>query len=437
MNSPIRPTGIRAFFIIWISQIISILASGMTGFAFSIWLYQQTESATAMGLMQVFYITPFLLMSPLAGVMVDRYSRKLMMMISDIAAGTGTILILILFLTGHLQFWHLYIAAVLNGIGNTFQWPAYSAAISVMVPKEQLGRVNGLMSLMEAGPGVLAPLAAGALLPLIDIQGILLIDIGTFLIAILALSFVFIPKPSQSEEGKRSRGSFLREALFGFEYIFKRPSLLGLQLIFLAANLFSGIGFTLIAPMILAKTGQNSFIFGTVQSMFAAGSVAGGIIMSIWGGFKKRVHGVLLGWMALGIGMMIMGIGNQLPLWIGAAIFINLFGPLINSSNQAIWQSKVHPDLQGRVFSSRRLIAWLTTPISPIIAGTLADFVFEPLFRQPAGWVRLLTSLSGEGPGTGMGFLFFLCGIGVVMVGFFGYSIKAIRDVEEVLPDVI
>lgn len=390
-----------------------------------------------MGLMQVFYITPFLLMSPLAGVMVDRYSRKLMMMISDISAGIGTIFILILFLTGNLEFWHLYVAAALNGIGNTFQWPAYSAAISVMVPKEQLGRVNGLMSLMEARPGILAPIAAGALLPLIGIQGILILDITTFLIAILALSYVFIPKPAQSEEGIRSRGSFFKEALFGFEYIFKRPSLLGLQLIFLAANLFSGIGFTLLAPMILAKTNQNSLIFGTVQSMFAVGSVAGGIIMSIWGGFRKRVHGVLLGWLALGIGMMIMGFSNTLSIWIGASIFINLFGPLINSSNQAIWQSKVHPDLQGRVFSARRLIAWLTTPISPIIAGTLADFVFEPIFRNPDNGMIFLTDIFGKGSGTGMGFLFFLCGVCVIMVGIGGYLFKSVRDVEEVLPDVI
>lgn len=437
MKTSHRPVGMKAFLVIWIGQFISILASGMTGFAFSIWLYQQTESATAMGLMQVFYITPFLLMSPLAGVMVDRYSRKLMMMISDITASIGTLFILVLYLTGELQFWHLYIAAALNGIGNTFQWPAYSAAISLIVPKDQLGRVNGMMSLMEAGPGILAPLAAGFFLPLIGIQGILLLDVATFLFAILTLMYVIIPQPQATEEGERSRGSFLKEALFGFEYIFKRPSLLGLQLIFLAANLFSGIGFTLLAPMILAKTSQNSLIFGSVQSAMAAGSVGGGIIMSIWGGFKRRVHGVLLGWILLGIGMMVMGFGSGISIWIFAAIFINLFSPLINSSNQAIWQSKVHPDLQGRVFSSRRLIAWLTTPISPIIAGTLADFVFEPLFRTPSGWIKVFSDLTGSGPGTGMGFLMVLCGLGAMLVGFSGYLFHPVREAETLLKDVI
>ena len=156
-----QPTGMLAFLLVWIGQIVSVLGSGMTSFGLTIWMYQQTKSATAMGFMQVAFITPFLILSPIAGVMVDRYNRKLMMMVSDLAAGLSTIGLLILFATGHMQFWYLYIAQVINGIGNTFQWPAYSAAISTMVPKEQYGRVNGLMSLQEAGPGVLAPLLAG------------------------------------------------------------------------------------------------------------------------------------------------------------------------------------------------------------------------------------------------------------------------------------
>src|SRR6266540_4113403 len=231
-KTTLKPVGMTAFFIIWIGQIVSVLASSMSQFGLTIWMYQQTKSATAMGLMQVFFITPFLLISPVAGVMVDRYNRKLMMMVSDLAAVVATGGIFILFGLGRLEFWHLYIAAVLNGIGNTFQWPAYSAAISTMVPKEQLGRINGLMSLMDAGPGVVAPLLAGALLPVIRLTGILAIDVITFLFAVGALAVVHIPQPVRTEEGKKAQGSMLKEAAFGFRYIFSRPSLLGLQLIF-------------------------------------------------------------------------------------------------------------------------------------------------------------------------------------------------------------
>lgn len=175
-----KPTGMFGFTIVWIGQIISVLASTMSQFGLTIWMYEKTESATALGLMQVFFITPFLLISPIAGVMVDRHNRKLMMMVSDLGAGLATVLILIFQSLGILEFWHLYFASVIYGLGMAFQWPAYSAAISTMVPKEQYGRANGMMSLIEAGPGVIAPLLAGALLPFIGLTGILIIDVVTF-----------------------------------------------------------------------------------------------------------------------------------------------------------------------------------------------------------------------------------------------------------------
>jgi MFS family permease len=309
------------------------------------------------------------------------------------------------------------------------------AAISTMVPKEQYGRANGLMSLLEAGPGVLAPILAGALLPFIKLEGIMLFDVATFLIAIGGLAFVFIPRPRQTAEGQEAKGSLWKEATFGFKYIFARPSLLGLQLVFFAGNLFSGIGFVVMAPMILARSGQNSVVFGTVESMFAVGGILGGLIMSAWGGFKRRVHGVLFGWILSGLGMLALGLGQNLYGWIPAAIFNTMLIPLVNGSNQAIWQSKVAPDLQGRVFSARRLIAWFTNPITPIIGGVLADFVLEPAMRTQSGLSNTFGWLTGIGPGAGMGLLMFLCGFGAMLVGLSGYLFPAVRNAEDLLPD--
>ncbi len=431
-----RPTGMPAFVIVWIGQIVSVLASAMSQFGLTIWMYQQTQSATAMGLMQVFFITPFLLLSPIAGVMVDRYNRKLMMMLSDLAAVTATFGIFLLYATGNLQFWHLYVAAVLNGIGNTFQWPAYSAAISTMVPKEQLGRANGLMSLIEAGPGVLAPTLAGALLPLVGLTGLLFFDFITFFVAIGGLLLVRVPQPSRSAEGAAAEaGNLWQQSIFGFKYILVRPSLLGLQMVFFFCNLFSGIAFTLLAPMILARTGQNSVIFGMVESMLAVGGIVSGVAMSVWGGFKRRVHGVLLGWIITSVGIILLGFGQGLSLWIPAAIIASVVNALINGSNQAIWQSKVAPDLQGRVFSARRLIAWMTSPITPIIAGTLADFVLEPAMRANGSLAGLFGGWVGTGPGAGMGLLIILSGLGSLAIGVGGYFIPVIRNAETLLPD--
>lgn len=435
MSTQNRPTGMLGFTFVWLGQMVSILATNMSAFALTIFVFQKTGSATSLGLLQVFFITPLLIITPFAGVMVDRHNRKLMMMVSDLVAGLATISILVLQFFGVLEIWHLYVAAIFQGLGNAFQWPAYSAAISTMIPKEQYGRANGMMSLMEMGPGVLAPLLAGALLPFIGLTGILSLDVSTFVLALLVLSFVHVPQPPRTTEGAQAQGNILKEAAFGFRYIFARPSLLGLQLVFFFGNLCTGIAFTVLAPMVLLRTNNDSVSLGLVQSAGAIGAVAGGIAMSAWGGFKRRVHGVLAGWMIASFFFALMGLGNWVPFWIATNALSALFVPLINGSNQAIWQSKVAPDVQGRVFSARTLIAWLTNPISPIIAGTLADYVLEPAMRTPSALSSLLGWLVPPGPGAGMSLLVILGGLGGILAGLAGYFIHPIRNAEDILPD--
>lgn len=434
-TAPKRPSGMFGFTIIWLGQIVSVLASGMSQFGLTIFMFEKTQSATALGLMQVFFITPFLIISPIAGVMVDRHNRKLMMMVSDLGAGIATVLILVFQSLGILEFWHLYGASIIYGLGMAFQWPAYSAAITTLVPKEQYGRANGMMSLIEAGPGVAAPLLAGALLPRIGLSGILFFDVITFILAIGALLLVHIPQPPRTEEGAQGQGSIWKEAAYGFTYIFARPSLLGLQLVFFAGNLFSGIGMTLLAPMILSRTASDSLMLGSVQTAGAIGGLIGGIAMSAWGGFKRRVHGVLFGWIISGIGASIIGLAGGLPVWITGAVMSSLVISLINGSNHAIWQAKVAPDVQGRVFSARRLIAWITNPISPIIAGTMADYVLEPQMRVASPLTETFGWLVGTGPGAGMGLIILFCGLLAALVGLGGYFVNAVRNAEDILPD--
>jgi DHA3 family macrolide efflux protein-like MFS transporter len=293
-----------------------------------------------------------------------------------------------------------------------------------------------MMSLVEAGPGVLAPLLAGTLIAFIKLTGILTIDVVTYALAILTLAIVFIPQPVSTQEGQKAQGNLGKEAVFGFKYIFTRPSLLGLLTVFLFGNLFSGIAGTLFAPVVLARTGNNSVMMGTVQSTAAIAAVIGALVMSAWGGFKRRIYGVIGGWLFSSLfGMTLFGFGRSLGLWIPSVMLMTVFGPLINSSSQAIWQSKVAPDLQGRVFASRRLIAWVTQPIAPLIAGSLADYVLEPAMKAQSGLSHLLGGLYGIGPGAGMGVLITLCGLGAALTAVVGYFVPAIRQVEEILPD--
>lgn len=432
-----RPTGMLGFTIVWIGQVISLLGTQMTLFALTLWSYGAAEEAKATVLASVWVTSfaPTVLLSPVAGALVDRWNRKLVMMLSDLAAGLMTCVVLLLYATGNLQIWHLYLTGAVTGAFQAFQFPAYSAAVTTMLPKEQYARASGMMSLAEGASGIFGPLAASALLKPIGTVGIMTIDIVTFLVAIAALLIVQIPQPEKTEAGRAGRGDILKESLYGFRYILERPSLLGLQLVFLGSNLTATFGFTVLAPMILARTGEEEIVLGSVQSAMGVGGLVGGLLLSLWGGPKRRVHGVLLG-MALSslLGQMVLGLGRGMVVWIVAAFFSSFFIPIINGSNQAIWQAKVAPDVQGRVFATRRLIAQISI-LAAILAGPLADFVFEPATRPEGSLAGTFGWLVGTGPGAGMAFMFFITGILGVLVGLGGYAFRAVRDAEDILPD--
>lgn len=434
--SPASLPGMRAFFAVCLGQVVSLMGSGMTGFALVIWAYLETGEATTLALAAFFGFAPTVLMSPIAGALVDRWNRKLAMMVSDLAAGATTVALLALFMAGQLEVWHWYVAGTVGGAFGAFQWPAYSAAVTTMVPKAQYGRASGMLSLAQSASGILAPIFAGILLGIIGIGGIMLIDIATLVAAVGILLAVRIPQPRETETGRRARTGLLRESVYGFRFIGARRSLLALQLVFFGSNLLFTFGFTVSTPMVLARTGNDAIVLAGVQSAGAVGGVLGGLAMSVWGGPKRRVQGVVFG-MALegATSALVMGIG-RVPLVWGVASFLAAFYlPLINGSNQAIWQSKVSPDIQGKVFAARRLIAQITAPIGIIIAGPLADRVFEPSMMPGGGWDGVLGWLVGTGPGAGMGLMLVISGILGTLLGLGAYTVRAVRDAESLLPD--
>lgn len=441
MNKIKQLSGMQGFSIVWFGQAFSVIASAMTTFGMTLWLYKQTGSATAMAIMQVAFYIPFLVFSPIAGAMIDRYNRKLMMMVSDLGAVLSTAAILILYISGQLEFWHLYIAAVLNGSGNAFQRPAYSATVGSMIPKEKLNRANGMLELLTSGPDVAAPALAGAILA-VTLQGlfdsfalILMIDLGTFFLAIGTLLIVNIPQPAKTVAGQQATSNLYKESIFGFKYILQRRSLVGLQLLSLSGNFFLAISSAIYAPMILARTGQDSLIFGTVETIGAIGGLAGGLLMSTWGGFKRRIHGVLIGRILFGFAIMLFGLGTGLELWGPAYVLFSVSVALLNTSGIAIWQSKVSPDLQGRVFATRTLIAWFMIPLGRISGSAFADYVMEPAMQTSSILSKTFGPIFGTGPGAGMSLLIFLTSFGAILAGLSGYFFPSIRNVEDILPD--
>jgi len=431
-----RPSGMLGLTIVLAGQAVSILASSMTGFSLAIWVFQKTSSATSLGIMTSAFTLPYLLIIPLAGVMVDRYNRKLMMMISDLAAGLGSLTILILLVTGHLQVWHFYLINILIGLGNAFQWPAYSAAITTMVPKEQYGRANGMMSFVQAGPGVVAPLLAGALLPVIGLKGILLIDIATFVLAIGMLMMVHVPQPERTVEGLEGKGSILKEAAFGFKYIFKRPSLLGFVVMLFCANLFLGFPNSVHVPLILSRTGNSSLVLGAVETAGAISWTLGSVIMGAWGGPKRRIHGVLIGWIFYCLaGNIAFGLGRGLGVWVPAILVAGVGSSIGIATSQALLQAKVAPDVQGRVFSARRLLTWFPDTFTPVLGGLLADSIMEPAMQNSSWVARLFGWMTGTGPGSGMAVMMVVFGILTILALLSGYVFPKIRNMENILPD--
>ena len=429
-----RLRGMTGFTVIWAGQFVSLLGTSMTNFALTIWAWEQTGQATALALMQLFFFAPQVLMSPLAGALVDRWSRKRVMILSDIGAGLGTAAIFLLMSTDRLQLPYLYAVAAFMGAFQSFQFPAYSAAVTTMLEKEQYARASGMIALAQSASGIFGPAAAGALIGVIGKTGIISFDILSILVAISALLVVPIPQPVATVAAEKP--SLLQDSLYGFRYIAARPSLLGLQLIFFMINFTGSLCFPLIAPMVLSKTGNDTVALGAVQSAFGAGGVVGGLLLSAWGGPKKRVNGVLLGMFASYLlGFTLMGVGSGTLLWAAAAFIILFFNPLINGSNQAIWQSKVPPEVQGRVFSARALIAQISAPIAMLITGPLTDGVLTPAMMPGGSLAPAFGWLVDTGPGAGPALLFLVMGVLGSILSLTGYVFPHIRNVEEIIPD--
>jgi MFS family permease len=428
----------RGFTVVWLGQLVSMLGTGMTSFALSFYLFEKTGQATALTIAVFFWFAPSIIFSPLAGALVDRHSRKLIIILTDLSAGIVTLTWLAILLTsGDLELWQIYLGNFITGAFNAFQFPAFSAAVSTMIPKEQFGRAAGMLDFAGAASNILAPVLAGALIGSLGLTAIMAIDVATFIVAILCVLIVQMPRPSPEpvDEGA-TQPSLWQDSLFGFRYIRARPSLLGLQFVFTALNFIAAFGGIIAIPMILARTDNNAASLATVQSLAAFGGVAGGLLMSAWGGPRRKVTGVLMGMSVESLlGPVVLGLARNVAGWSTGSFMSQFFIPIINGSNQAIWQRKVPPTLQGRVFSIRRMIAQFSFPIAVLFAGPIADKIFEPAMMSGGALAEVFGGLFGTGPGSGMSLMIFLSGVIGVAVGLVGYSIPAIRNVEQLLAD--
>ncbi len=433
-----RPNGMKGLLIIWSGQILAGIASSITAVALPIWIFSITGSGTAVGLLEFFFFSSCLLFALFAGVLIDRYPRKMMMLVYDFMSLSAIAILLVIQTAGRLNVWHLYVASIFQGIGFAFQSPSYSAAIAAMIPKKQYVRANGLMSLLNDAPEIFGPILAGGLYVLIGLNGILALNLLAFVLSIGALLFVEVPSNTPRQYEKLSAKKFLVQTIYGIKYILKRPGLLGLQLIFFMGNLFSGIALSTAAlyPMILLRTGNNTEFVGIIQSAGALVAVLGGIFLTAWNGIKRPIHAILFGWIISSLfGLTFLGMGQVFLFWLVGIAINSIFDPVVNVSMDTFLQTKISPKVQGRVFSASDFFSQALIPFTPLLAGLFGDRIFEPAMKEGGALVGMFGWLVGTGPGAGFGLLILLCAIGGTLIGLSGYFVKEIRDLGEEMPD--
>ena len=423
---------LRTFYILIVTQMMSLIGSEMTALAVGIRVFKDSGSATPLAMAAFFAAVPRLVASSFAGVLADRWDRRYVMIIADAGQAVGTLLLLISFASGQFEVWHLYAVSLIQAAFGTFQGPAFQASVTMLVPDEQRDRANAILQMRSPAAGLVAPALAGALFALVDATGVMVIDLLTFGAAMVVVLLVRIPRPVQTAEGRAMQGTIWQEALVGFRFLWARRPMLVMVAAATLVNFFMSMVGVLFTPYILSLTG-NETTLGMLMSITSAGAIIGGIVMSIWGGTRPRVHTALPGIIITGLFLALFGVTRS-PLAMGVALFGLMFPiPMINASFDSILQAKTPPDLQGRVFAAVMQVALLASPIGYLLAGPLADGVFEPGVAG-AGW-DLFAPLVGSQAGSGMGLMNIIAGTLIMLTAAAFYAIPAVRHMEATLPD--
>lgn len=418
---------------IWSGQLVSLIGSVLTEFVFSVWVYQRTGSVTQFALMNVFIWVPLIVVSPWAGVLADVRDRRLIMIASNAVSGLTVLAVGLLVALDRLEVWVVYLATLLLSAMAATLFPAYAASMPSLIPERHLGRANGMVQFANSGSRLVGPPIAAALLTSIGLGAVLIVDLATYVVAILSLLPFTIPRPAGGEPRKPRIGG-LRSLMPVLVFLFQRPGLRGLLLFLVVLNISAGFYLSLFTPLVLSFASTTGL--GIVAAVGGAASVLGAILMMVWDGPRRRIHAVIGFALLSGLGLITLGFRPSLTV-AGIGAFCFLFGAtVVSASNQTMWQSKVPGELLGRVLGLNRMVAWLSLPLSFVIAGPLADHVFEPLMMAGGALADPLGGVIGVGPGRGIGLLLLVVGLIPVAAGIGGCLSPAFRRLDEEFPDM-
>lgn len=429
-NPPVKPP--KAFLRLWLGQAVSVAGSGMTGFALGVHIYQQTGSATFFALITLFATLPGILISPLAGMVVDRFNRREVMILSDAGSALTTLVLALLFWLNSLELWHIYLLVGIGSFCSGFQLPAAQAAITQLVPKEFYSRASGMIQMSRGMQFIVSPALAGSLMGIIGIPGILMVDLATFLFGIVLLLGIQIPSLDNAQDDKSP--GWGTQILDGVRYLADRPGMVVLIGVIAIGNLMIGFLIVLVAPMILAFTTEK--VLGLMNSLSALGMMVGSILVSVKGLPKSLVPSLFLFMMIGGLGLAAMGFWTHpLPITVACFLFF-LSMPFVNACQETIWRHKIELDMQGRVFALTRMIVASASTLAFIIAGPLADHVFEPLLAPGGKLAGSVGTWIGVGPGRGIALMLVLSGGVILLTSVLGYLLPGVRNLESDYPDI-
>lgn len=377
-TSSSRP--LRPFFVLWTGQAISLLGSRLVQFALIWRLTQETGSATVLAIASLVGMLPQVVLGPFVGVLVDRWNRRWTMFVADTAVALATIVLVALFWTGTVEIWHVYVILFVRALGGAFHWPAMTASTALMVPEDKLTRIQGLNQTLQGAMTIVAAPLGALLLSLLPIEGVLAIDVVTALAAIVPLLFIAVPQPETAvdEDGVATAvPTFWADLRAGLRYMAGWPGLIILMTQAMLINLLLTPAFTLLPLLVTEHFEGGVWLLGAVESAFGVGLVLGGLLLSAWGGFERRIYTTLMGLIGLGIGVLIVGLAPPALIWLAVVgmFGIGLMSSITNGPILAIMQTAVVPSMQGRVFTLLGSLSGLMSPLGLVIAGPVADAV--------------------------------------------------------------
>ena len=388
------------FFTIWGGQALSLLGSQLVQFALIWYLTVQTSSATVLAIASLVGLVPQVVLGPVIGTLVDRWNRRNVMLIADSIIALATIILAILCAMNLVEIWHIYLVMFIRSLAGGFHGNSMNASTSLMVPTEHLTRIQGINQMLNGGLNVVAAPLGALLLGVLPLQGILLIDITTALFAIVPLFFIRVPQPERIERSQlqgKGKPTIWQDFKEGFRYLIHWPGLLIIGLMAVVINFLLTPAFSLLPLLVKDYFGGGAPELGWVNSAFGIGIIMGGLLLGIWGGFKRKIITSFFGLVGMGVGTLVMA---QAPatsiLWpVGAALIVGIMQPITNGPLFAILQSAVAPDMQARVFSLIGSVASGMAPIGLLIAGPISDKVGIQTWFLLGGAICILMGITG------------------------------------------